>query len=78
MFNLFRNKTGFQSHKEATITEVIRQGFTWRVYCESTYWKAKSLIPAVLFPGDVVRVIDRHNITLIIEPISVSALLSQV
>jgi membrane protein implicated in regulation of membrane protease activity len=53
---------------EAIVQEVIYQGRLWRVEFEATSWNARSEQEITLFPGDRVYVVNRQNITLIVEP----------
>ena len=58
--------------QEAIVMEVIRPGKQWRVSFGGSYWNARCPQEASLQPGDIVYVVDRQNITLIIEPQLVS------
>ena len=76
IFNLFKRlfmdtphtslQLGFD--QEAIVMEVIQPGRQWRVSFSGSYWNARCSQEAPLQPGDVVYVVDRQNITLIIEP----------
>lgn len=55
--------------KEATVTQSIKPDQTGRVYFEGTWWPACCDRPTTLTEGTVVRVIERRNITLVVEPI---------
>lgn len=60
--------TSSKIEDEATIEAVIQPGRLWRVYYQGTSWKARSNQNVSLEVGDTVYVVDRQNITLIVEP----------
>jgi membrane protein implicated in regulation of membrane protease activity len=53
---------------EAIVEAIVRQGTTWRVRYHASWWFAHCDYPVMLFPGDIVQVVGRQNITLLIEP----------
>jgi membrane protein implicated in regulation of membrane protease activity len=59
--------TSNPSYDEGIITEVVRQGYKWRVAARGSYWKATSPKPIVLDRGDPVWVIGERGIGLIID-----------
>lgn len=52
---------------QGEVEAVICSGRVWQVWYRATLWTAESPIWLDLQPGDPVKVIDRHNLTLIIE-----------
>ncbi len=61
----------FPHEEEGQVTEVIEPGRVWQISHGASYWFARSYRRLNLNPGDLVRVIDRHGIVLIIEPLEV-------
>lgn len=55
-------------YQEGVVDEIVIQGKAWRVRFAASYWPAKSIRPAVLLPGDRVRVVGLDNITLLVDP----------
>lgn len=58
---------------EATVEEVVRQGYQWRVRYAGTWWFARCANNVVfnkltLNKGDIVYVVGRDNITLLVIP----------
>lgn len=50
------------------VYKVIHQKRLWRVEFEGMFWSALPDGDFELYPGDVVRVVGRRNISLLVEP----------
>ena len=60
---------GDKSAYEAVIEDVLEPGKQWRVRYQASFWKAcSSSLDLQLHPKEIVRVVGRHNLTLIIQP----------
>lgn len=57
----------FPFDREAIVLEVLQPGRLWRISFGGTTWYARCHRPLELTPGQIVYVVDRHNITLLIE-----------
>ena len=68
MFGFNMTSPPNSSYQEGVVDEIVIQGKAWRVRFASSYWPAKSVRPAVLMPGDRVRVVGLENITLLVDP----------
>jgi membrane protein implicated in regulation of membrane protease activity len=68
MFGFEMTSPPSSSYQEGVVDEIVLQGKAWRVRFASSYWPAKSVRPAVLLPGDRVRVVGLDNITLLVDP----------
>jgi membrane protein implicated in regulation of membrane protease activity len=58
--------------EEATVDETIRPRRVGWVKFQGSWWSARCMQDVTLIPGEVVRVIGIHNITLLVEPIQVN------
>jgi membrane protein implicated in regulation of membrane protease activity len=54
----------------ADVTETISPNQRGRVHYQGSWWFAVCLEPIEILPGKRVRVIERDNITLIVEPLT--------
>ncbi|MEB3211875.1 MAG: NfeD family protein [Leptolyngbyaceae bacterium] len=54
----------------AVVTKSICPGCPGRVRYQATWWPAQCTASVTLNPGDQVRVVGIHNITLIVEPVA--------
>jgi len=59
----------FQHRREGIIAQVIEPGKIWQVRHQATYWLARSRKRANFRPGDRVRVVQREDLVLFIEPL---------
>lgn len=57
----------------AIVDQILPQGNRLRVRYAGSWWFARCLRPASLTQGSQVRVVGRENLTLLIEPIGLSA-----
>ncbi len=62
------DQEGSSVDQEGIVDEIVIQGKAWRVRFAASYWPAKSVRPAVLMPGDRVRIVGLDNITLLVDP----------
>ncbi len=56
----------------AIVCDKLQPGQIGQVDCQGRFWSAVCLDDLVLLPGARVRVIDRVNLILVVEPISAS------
>jgi membrane protein implicated in regulation of membrane protease activity len=68
MFGFNMTTPPSSGYQEGVVDEIVIQGKAWRVRFAASYWPAKSVRPAVLMPGDRVRVVGLDNITLLVDP----------
>jgi membrane protein implicated in regulation of membrane protease activity len=73
MLNLsFLRKDNLSStYEQGEISEVIRQGYEWRVKAKGSYWTGMSETPISAKVGDRVQVVGTQGIRLLIALISV-------
>lgn len=55
------------SYEQGKISEVIHQGYEWRVKAKGSYWTGISATPMNAKVGDRVRVVGTQGIRLLIE-----------
>jgi membrane-bound ClpP family serine protease len=63
-------KEGDPREVEATVFDPIPTNCIGYVKFQGSFWRARCFQQVSLEPGMLVRVIDRENLTLIVEPIS--------
>lgn len=67
----FEEDANFKGEATVILVEPPKERPYWlgRVAFKHSYWKAKTLSPALLKEGDICEVIGISNITLIIKPL---------
>jgi|GEM_PF-3524234 len=63
-----RNQSLLRLDQEAIVEQTIRPGQAGRVRYHSSWWFARCKEDVFLHPGDRVYVVDRMDLTLIVEP----------
>jgi membrane protein implicated in regulation of membrane protease activity len=66
-------KAGDPREIEAIVFDPIPVNGTGYIKFQGIFWRARCFQPVSLEPGMLVKVIDRENLTLIVEPISLYA-----
>lgn len=63
-----RGYESWSNRSAGEVDEVVKAGKVWRIRHQATFWTARSEQPVELHPGDWVKVVARHGLTLMIEP----------
>jgi hypothetical protein len=62
---------------KAIVDAIIEPSKNGRVRFQGSWWSARCEQETTIFPGEMVRVVGRQNITLIVEPVTVEPVTEQ-